>query len=214
MNLRNLICLALGAAIPNSVVVAQSTSLVGTLTLPDAAITGVVVYLVPVGSPATTPAPPISAKVDQRDLRFVPRIITVPPGSDVVFSNSDPVMHNVFHPGQRQPSFDLGTYPQGEGRSLTFSHEGAYVILCHVHPEMVGYVVVVASRYRAVSDGEGRFRIDGLAPGTYRLRTWHRRLRTLERTVTIPASGVAHLDLRLSFGIPTEPRTVDQPSPP
>jgi protocatechuate 3,4-dioxygenase beta subunit len=70
---------------------------------------------------------------------------------------------------------------------------------------MVGYVVVVASPYRAVSDDHGRFRLDGVAPGTYRLRTWHRRLETHEERVTVPDSGAVRVDVRLNYGKAAEP---------
>jgi plastocyanin len=196
--------------LPRAGVDAQSGTVHGVITAPDAGITGIVVYLIPTATTASSAAPPLTAEMDQRDLRFVPRVIAVTPGSTVFFSNSDPVMHNVFHPLQHG-GFDLGTYPQGERRSFTFGEEGAYVIFCHVHPEMVGYVVVIASPYRAVTDDEGRFRITGVAPGTYSLRTWHRRLRTHDQLLSVPAKGAVRVDLQLVYGSPAEPRAVERP---
>jgi hypothetical protein len=108
---------------------------------------------------------------------------------------------------QRSNGFDLGTWSPGESRSFTFGAEGAYVILCHVHPEMVGYVVVVASPHRAVTDDHGRFRLEGVAPGTYRLRTWHRRLQTREQRVTVATSGSARIELSLRYGSAGVPTT-------
>ncbi len=188
-------------------VAAQSGTILGTSTVPVPGIAGVVVYLVPAAETRLPSAPPVSAVVDQRDLRFVPRVIAITPGSTVSFPNSDPVMHNVFHPTLRSGGFDLGTYPPGEERSFTFRHEGAYVIFCHVHPEMVGYVVVIDSPYRAVTDADGRFRMDNVVPGTYRLRTWHRRLRTHDEVVTIAENAVTAVALKLKRGSPVEPRS-------
>jgi hypothetical protein len=136
----------------------------------------------------------------------------VSPRSIVSFPNSDPVMHSVFHPSMRAAGFDLGTYPQGEQRSFTFDDEGAYVIFCHVHPEMVAYVVVVASPYRAVTDDKGRFKFDGVAPGIYHLRTWHRRLRTQDHVVSVAARGAARVKLTLEYGVPIEPRATEPAS--
>jgi plastocyanin len=179
---------------------AQGGAIHGTVTVPNAGITDVVVYLIPVAASGARAVRPLTAEMDQRDLSFVPRVLAVTPGSTVIFSNSDRVMHNVFHPLQRSDAFDLGTFPPGEWRSFTFGQEGAYVILCHVHPEMVGYVVVIASPYRAVTDDHGRFRLDGVAPGTYRLRTWHRRLATHEERVTVLDGGSVRVEMWLKYG--------------
>lgn len=191
---------------------AQGSTIHGEATAPAAGIGGVVVYLVPT-APAALALPPLTVQMDQRDLRFVPQVIAITPGSTVSFSNSDAIMHNVFSPRRSTGGFDLGTYPKTERRSFTFREEGAHVILCHVHPEMVAYVVAVASPYRAVSDAAGKFRIEGVAAGTYRLRTWHRRLRTIERLVVVPASGDVHVDLSLALGSPSPPRATDRSHP-
>lgn len=211
MNRRALRTLACLFALPPGVALAQGGAIHGSLSVPGAGIAGVVVYLVPGrGAP---PPPPLKAVMDQRDLKFVPRILAVTPGSTVAFPNSDPVLHNVFHPSVHTGAFDLGTYPEGERRSFTFADEGAYVIFCHVHPEMIGYVVVVASAHLAVSNEDGQFHFEDVAPGTYRLRTWHRRLQSLDQVVTVPAGGAVTVHFALKYGFPVEPRVAAGPPP-
>jgi plastocyanin len=211
MNRRALRRLAFLGALTPGVALAQAGAIHGSVSVPAAGIAGVVVYLVPGrGAP---PPPPMKAVMDQRDLKFVPRILAVTPGSTVAFPNSDPVMHNVFHPSVNAGAFDLGTYPKGERRSFTFADEGAYVIFCHVHPEMIGYVVVVASAHLAVSNENGLFHFEGVAPGTYHLRTWHRRLQSLDQVVTVPAGGAVTVHLALKYGFPVEPRVAAGPLP-
>jgi len=202
MNRRALLALACGCALAPAAALAQGGAIHGSLSVPAAGMGGVVVYLVP-GRGA--PPPPMTAVMDQRGLKFVPRILAVTPGSTVAFTNSDPVMHNVFHPSERSDAFDLGTYPEGERRSFTFAREGAYVIFCHVHPEMIGYVVVVASAHLAVSNAKGAFHFEGVAPGTYHLRTWHSRLKSLDQVVTVPAGGAVTVHLALKHGAPVAP---------
>lgn len=197
--------LVLACALPVVAASAQRGMIDGRVTAPNARITGVVVYLIPDAAPGAPAVEPLQANMDQRDLRFVPLVVAVTPRSTVVFSNTDRVRHNVFHPMQRSAGFDLGTWPPGETRSYTFGAEGAYVILCNVHPEMVGYVVVVASPYRAVTDDHGRFHFAGVAPGTYRLRSWHHRLESHEELVTVPNGGSVHLELVLRYGNAREP---------
>ncbi|MBI3567068.1 MAG: carboxypeptidase regulatory-like domain-containing protein [Gemmatimonadetes bacterium] len=202
---RDMMALTLASLGAAAAAQAQRGTVEGTVTVPSARITGVVVYLVPDSAPAAPAVEPADAGMDQRDLRFLPRVVVVTPGSTVVFSNTDQVRHNVFHPMQHNDGFDLGTWPPGESRRYTFKAQGAYVILCNVHPEMVGYVVVVATPYRAVTDDEGRFRIEGVAPGSYRLRTWHRWLATREERITVLADGVVRLTLALKYGDAGEP---------
>ena len=151
-----------------------------------------VVYLVPVDS-APLP-PPAQATIDQRELRFVPRVVVVPPGSTVDFLNSDALLHNVFSPPRPGPGFNLGVYPLAEHRSHLFAEEGGHVVLCHVHPEMLAYVVVLPSPYWATADPEGRFRLDSIPPGRYRVQVWHRRLEFPGQDITV---GLTPLRLEL-----------------
>ena len=204
---RTLAAFALTFLLPPAVARAQSGVIDGTVTVNSVRVPDVVVYLIPDAASGARSVTPLKAEMDQRALRFVPRVVTVTPGSTVVFSNSDRVRHNVFSPTQRSNGFDLGTWPPGESRGFTFGAEGAYVILCHVHPEMVGYVVVVASPHRAVTDDRGRFHLEGVAPGTYRLRTWHRRLQPREQRVTVTRSGSARIELSLRYGTAGVPTT-------
>lgn len=204
---RTMAALAMACLLPPVASSAQRGAIYGTVTVLHAGMAGVVVYLIPSASSGARVVTPLTAEIDQKDLRFVPRVVAVTPGSKVVFSNDDRVMHNVFHPWQRGIGFDLGTFPPGERRSFTFGREGAYLILCHVHPEMIGYVVVVASPYRAVSDDRGQFRLNGVPPGVYLLRTWHSRWRTQQERVTVAVDGAVRIALSLRDGNAGEPTT-------
>lgn len=147
--------------------------------------------------PRGSDPPEPEAVVDQVDLRFVPEMIVVLPGTTVVFPNSDPILHNVFSPGGAGPGFDLGTYPPGEARSRRFDEPGIHVILCHVHPEMVAYVAVVPTPYRAVVDAGGAFAIEAVPPGPYTLHVWQVRRPDVGQEVVVPEGGVARVDLRI-----------------
>ena len=181
---------------------AQSGAIYGTVTMPTTGIRDVVVYLVPTEAPGAPTVTPLAAEMDQRDLHFVPSVVVITPGSPIVFLNSDRVMHNVFHPARGRGGFDLGLWAPGQSRGFTLREEGAYLILCEVHPEMAAYIVVVASPYRTVTDAGGRFRFVSVAPGTYRLRTWHHWLETHEEGVAVPQGGSVQVHLRLKLGKP------------
>jgi hypothetical protein len=103
------------------------------------------------------------------------RSISVLKGTTVEFLNSDPVGHNVYWPsvgGNKKLAHNLGTWAQGSKKSFTFADLGAAPLLCNVHPEMSGYVVVVPTPYFATTDKEGNFEIKDIPPGQYTLKTW------------------------------------------
>ena len=51
-------------------------------------------------------------------------------------------------------------------------------INCDLHSWMVGWVVVAAHPYYAITGADGQFAFDNLPPGQYKLQIWHERLGT------------------------------------
>ena len=113
--------------------------------------------------------------VDQRKMAFIPHVVAVQQGTTVEFLNSDPVGHNVYWPsvsGNKKLSHNLGTWPKGDKKPFQFNDLGVASLLCNVHPEMSGYVVVVPTPYFAVTDKDGNFEIKNIPAGKYTLKTW------------------------------------------
>ena len=79
--------------------------------------------------------------VTQKNKAFSAATLTVHAGDKVNFRNEDAFVHNVFSLTDAQP-FDLGTYPQGQAKTVTFAKPGTYDIECAIHPEMKLTVVV------------------------------------------------------------------------
>jgi len=73
--------------------------------------------------------------VTQKGKAFSSATMTIKPGDKVAFRNEDPFAHNVFSLTDAMP-FDLGTYPQGQAKSVTFAKAGQYEVECAIHPEM------------------------------------------------------------------------------
>ncbi len=120
-------------------------------------------------------APKEHVVIDQRKMAFIPHVVAVQQGTTVDFLNSDPVGHNVYWPsvsGNKKLSHNLGTWPKGEKKPFQFNDLGTASLLCNVHPEMSGYVVVVPTPYFAVTDKDGNFEIKNLPSGKYSLKTW------------------------------------------
>jgi plastocyanin len=123
----------------------------------------------------TFEAPKDHVVVDQRKMAFIPHVVAVQQGTTVDFLNSDPVGHNVYWPsvsGNKKLAHNLGTWPKGEKKPFQFNDLGVASLLCNVHPEMSGYVVVVPTPYFAVTDKDGNFEIKNIPAGKYTLKTW------------------------------------------
>ncbi|MEK7408961.1 MAG: carboxypeptidase regulatory-like domain-containing protein [Acidobacteriota bacterium] len=147
--------------------------------------------------PGKTFAPPKETVIlDQVNLTFVPRVLPVLAGTTVGFPNSDEVRHNVFSPSPPK-RFNLGTYPRGVSRAVTFDKPGEVALLCNVHAEMSAYVIVVETPYFAVSRKDGSFEIKDVPPGKYTLKTWHEKKKPVTAEVTVPKGAAAELQLTL-----------------
>jgi plastocyanin len=120
-------------------------------------------------------APKEHVVIDQRKMAFIPHVVAVQQGTTVEFLNSDPVGHNVYWPsisGNKKLAHNLGTWPKGEKKPFQFNDLGVASLLCNVHPEMSGYIVVAPTPYFAVTDKEGNFEIKNIPAGKYTLKTW------------------------------------------
>lgn len=140
----------------------------------------------------TFPAPSKPVTMDQKHLEFIPHVLAVLKGTTVNFLNSDATLHNVFWPnigGNRKLARNLGTWPQGQHKSYTFENLGAAPLLCNVHPEMSGYVVVVPTPYFAVTDSSGDYDIKDVPDGKYTLKTWSEQGKPVTQSVDV--SGAA-----------------------
>ena len=152
------------------------------------------------GSAGAAVSPPVKHFImDQKGLLFQPHILIVPVGATVDFLNSDKVQHNIFWPsisGDKKMTHNMGTWPTGEIRPFKYDKPGVVPLLCNVHPEMSGYVIVVPTQYFAETDASGAYKIDGLPPGQYTVTAWHEGMKTQSKPVTI--SGDSTLDFALS----------------
>ncbi len=137
--------------------------------------------------------------VDQKKMTFIPHVIAVLKGTTVDFLNSDSVGHNVYWPsigGNKKLAHNLGTWPQGVKKSFTFDELGPAPLLCNVHQEMSGYVVVVPTPYFAVSDKDGNYAIKDVPPGSYTLKTWSEEAKPLSQPVQVTgASATVNLSV-------------------
>jgi plastocyanin len=140
------------------------------------------------------PAPTQHVVMDQKQMKFVPHVAVVQKGTTVEFLNSDPVGHNVYWPsisGNKKLAHNLGTWPKGEKKPFQFNDLGVASLLCNVHPEMSGYVVVVATPYFAVTDKDGNFVIKDVPAGKYTLKTWSEEGKPVTQAVEVSGASTS-----------------------
>jgi plastocyanin len=156
-----------------------------------------VVWLEPVAG-RIFPKPDKPLTLDQKSLMFQPHILVVPVGATVEFRNSDNVQHNIFWPsisGNKKRGHNLGTWPKGQTRSFQFDMPGVVPLLCNVHPEMSGYVIVAPTPYFAETDLSGNFKIANVPDGTYQLTAWHESYKNRSKPVTVAGDATADFTL-------------------
>jgi plastocyanin len=129
----------------------------------------------------------------QKNQAFSERVLSCVVGTTVDFPNQDPIFHNVFSvsPVKR---FDLGKYPRGHSKKVTFNKTGVVQVFCDIHPSMACFILVLPNRAFARPKESGAFELPGLPAGTYVVKAWHPDFGELSRTVKVPASGAAAVD--------------------
>jgi plastocyanin len=138
--------------------------------------------------------------IRQKNQTFVPHVLPVVAGATVEFPNDDPVFHNVFSLSSAR-SFDLGRYPKGASKSVRFNKPGTVQVFCHIHSDMSAIVLVLDNPFFTVATA-GRYELEGVPPGEYRLIAWHERVRPIVQRVLVRAGETTALDLNVPLPPP------------
>jgi plastocyanin len=162
----------------------------GTVTsLPEAAAKRAVVYLQDAPQDRI-----VNGSMDNQQMALVPDVVVITAQGSVTFTNSDPVPHNAFSPDHE--TWDIGVIEAKGSKKRTFASPGVYAVLCHLHPNTIGYVVVVPSSYFAKTDETGTFVIGDVPVGTYRAVAWAPGVSPSTRTIKISGNTNVSFELR------------------
>ena len=144
----------------------------------------------------------VTIRVAQHKAMFYPHVLPVLKGTVVEWPNDDDIFHNVFSFSETQP-FDLGLYKGHEVKPVTFNTPGRVDVFCSIHSSMNCVVLVLENPYFASTDGKGRYVIQNVPPGTYKLKAWHERLPSQHKEIIVPEAGDVKMDFTLGIeGLP------------
>jgi plastocyanin len=136
------------------------------------------------------------AVMDQRNETFVPHVLAITTGTTVDFPNSDKFYHNVFSLSKPK-TFDLGRYAAGHTRDVRFDRPGIVRVFCEIHSHMNAFILVFSHPFFALSDSDGRYRIENVPPGTYGVVAWNEGTSSETKSVTVPDGGTGELDFAI-----------------
>jgi plastocyanin len=167
----------------------------------DGTIANVVIFLAKAPAsvhPDLKEAPKTPVMFDQVGCRFIPHMATVRVGQPVQCVSSDAAAHNVrTNPVANQGANFIVQPNDRNGREVTLTLKESLPmrVNCDIHSWMNAYWVVTDHPYAAVSDADGKFKIENLPAGEHTFRVWHERQGYLNREykVTVKA-GANKLD--------------------
>jgi plastocyanin len=162
----------------------------------------IVVYLERVEGADVTP-PAQHALMPQRGERFAPHVLPIVRGTAVDFPNDDRIFHNVFSLSSVR-EFDLGRYPRGESKTVTFPKTGAVQVFCHIHSDMSAVVLVLDNGFFVQPDAAGRFTLRNVPPGDYTIVGWHERIHPVRHTIHVAAGQTAAVDFNIPLPSPDD----------
>jgi hypothetical protein len=158
-------------------------------------LAGVVVSIkAPEGKELKGEAPKEPAVLDQKGCQYVPHVIAMMVGQDLIIKNSDDFLHNVHSLAIDNEPFNFGQPrkdEKGANKGKTVKTAERFVVKCDVHPWMNAQVNAFEHPFFAVSNEKGEFSIPtkGLPDGSYTLEIWHEKLATEPLTQEIEVKG-------------------------
>jgi hypothetical protein len=132
--------------------------------------------------------------LDQKGCQYVPHVVAMMVGQDLVIKNDDNFLHNVHSLAIDNTPFNFGqpTKDQkGASRGKDIKTAERFPVKCDVHPWMMAHVNVFEHPFFAVSNEKGEFSIPtkGLEDGTYTLEIWQEKLAPEPLTKEITVKG-------------------------
>ncbi len=161
-------------------------------------VAGVVVWLT--GVTAGKPMP-FTKRFDlmTQGCRLLPRVQTAVVGGTVNVRNADAATHRTRF---SRNGAALVTVPETEDGQIVptesvLTAAGLVEIACEIHPWTHGWIAAFDQPYFTMTNDDGKFTIDSIPPGRYKITAWHERFGLLTDSATV--SGDVTTSLALTY---------------
>ena len=136
--------------------------------------------------------------LDQKNCQFVPHAQVMRTDQVLMVKSMDNCLHNT-RPSPFKNNPENFTVPPNERKGLPWKVKVAEslptLVKCDIHGWMSSYVLVLDHPYAAVTDKDGKFKIDYLPTGELEFRYWHERPGYVEKSVKITIDADMTKDL-------------------
>jgi hypothetical protein len=121
---------------------------------------------------------------DQKNCRFRPHAMVIRTDQTVLCKSDDNCSHNTHSFPQRNntENFVIASIDRkGIPIKMKLAEAAPIDVRCDIHSWMSAKWLIVDHPYAAVTDADGRFKIEKLPVGTHKFRVWHERAGLIEK---------------------------------
>ena len=125
---------------------------------------------------------------DQKGCNFLPHCLLVRTDQTVLCISDDAVAHNLHTNPFSNTAQNFIVQPNdhtGTKINMTIAERNPVKIQCDIHPWMGAYWVVLDHPYAAVTDKDGKFKIENLPEVSHTFRIWNSKVGNIEKKLTV-----------------------------
>lgn len=142
------------------------------------------------GITGSFPAPSTPVVLDQNGCRYLPHVLGMQAGQEIIIRNSDETMHNVHSLPKLNGDFNFAQTKKGDESRKKFDVQEVMVkFKCDAHGWMNAYIGVVKHPYFQVTGADGAFELKNVPPGEYEVEAWHEKFGVQQFKLKLDAKG-------------------------